>query len=223
MPDALILDHRSDLQTLTGLARRDLTLIWSNFAVVVDADLIRDGLVEILPQLVDMYGSAAATLGADWYDELRAAAEVDGRFTAIAAELPDTGRTDALAGWAVEPLFTAQPDHAAALAKAAGGLQRIIADADRQSVMQSSIADPGATGWQRVTRTGSCGFCSMVAGRGSVYRESTASFASHDHCHCHAAPAFEGHTRPVRPYTPSTHSSTEAERALARDWIRKNL
>jgi len=60
--------------------------------------------------LVAIYGSAAATLGADWYDEMRAAAAVKGRFRAIPAELPDQGRTDALARRGVSPLFSADFD-----------------------------------------------------------------------------------------------------------------
>lgn len=219
---ALSRAHKAELRTLTGLAEKDLTLIWAQFTNIADAEVVRDGLAAILPDLVTMYGSAAATLGADYYDELRLAAEVDGRFTAVAARLPDAARTDALAGWAVAPLFSAEPDHLAALAKAGGGLQRIIADADRQSVMESSYADPAAQGWQRVTSGSGCSFCSMVAGRGHVYRESSADFASHDHCHCHAEPAFIGEARPVKPYTPTSRNITDADRARVRAWIRDN-
>lgn len=218
MTVALTAAHRAELKLLTGLASRDLSLIWKRFNLA-DAAGVRDGLAAILPDLVAMYGAAAATLGADWYDEVRAAADVDGRFTAVAATLPDVGRTDALAGWAVAPLFSATPDPVSALTLVTGGLQRIVADADRQSVMLSSIRDPAAHGWQRVA-AGGCAFCSMLAGRGTVYAESSASFASHDHCHCHAAPAFRGEARPVKAYTPSTRNSTEADRARVREYLR---
>jgi hypothetical protein len=186
---ALTKAHRAELRTLTGLAERDLTLIWAEFNTA-DALVVRDALAEILPQLVAMYGTAAATLSADWYDEMRAAAEVGGKFTAITATLPTIGRTEALAGWAVGPLFQAKPDPALVLAKAAGGLQRIIANADRQTITASSVADPRARGWQRVGN-GECDFCSMLIGRGSVYSEASADFESHDHCHCGAEPVWD--------------------------------
>lgn len=210
--------HRAELITLTGLAARDLELIWAEFNKA-DAVAVRNALAEILPRLVAMYGAAAATLGADWYDEMRDAAEIDGRFTAITAHLPDIGRTDALAGWAVTPLFQAEPDAPTALEKAKGGLQRIIADADRQTVMASAVADPQAQGWQR-TGSGECGFCSMLIGRGTVYSEASANFASHDHCHCGCVPAWGGQPLPVAAFVPSSRQASDADRARVREYIK---
>ena len=180
--------HRRDLAELTGLAQKDLTLIWREFNTATAA---RDGLIELLPRLVSIYGSAASTLGADWYDEMRAAAKVKGRFRAIPAELPDIGRTDALARWGVSPLFSATPDYASALTLVFGGLERIVSNADRESVTGSSVADPRARGWQRVGSGASCDFCSMLLDRGAVYTEATADFETHDHCNCSAEPVFE--------------------------------
>lgn len=179
--------HRRDLAELTGLAQNDLSLIWATFNTATAA---RDGLIKLLPRLVAIYGSAAATLGADWYDEMRAAAVVKGRFRAIPVELPDDGRTDALARWGVSPLFKAEPDFTSALTLVSGGLQRIVSNADRESVTRSSVADPKARGWQRVG-AGECDFCDMLIGRGAVYSEATADFESHDHCKCSAEPVFE--------------------------------
>jgi len=181
--------HRRDLATLTGLAERDLSLIWARFD---SADMARDGLIRVLPDLVNVYGSAAATLGADFYDESRDAVKVAGRFRAIPAELPDVERTDALARWGVGPLFQAESDYASALTLVSGGLQRIVANADRESITGSSVADPQARGWQRVGSGASCEFCSMLIGRGSVYSEAGADFLTHDHCNCGAEPVFEG-------------------------------
>jgi len=180
--------HRRDLAELTGLAQKDLTLIWREFNTATAA---RDGLIELLPRLVAIYGSAASTLGADWYDEMRAAAAVKGRFRAIPAELPDIGRTDALARWGVTPLFSAEPDYVSALTLVSGGLERIVSNADRQSVTGSSVADPRARGWQRVGSGASCEFCSMLIGRGEVYSEASADFLTHDHCNCGAEPVFD--------------------------------
>lgn len=178
--------HRRDLAELTGLAERDLTLIWGKFNTATAA---RDGLIELLPQLVSIYGAAAATLGADWYDEMRDEAAVKGTFRAIPAELPDRGRTDALARWGVTPLFAAEPDFDTSLVKVTGGLQRIISNADRQTVQTSSVQDRHARGWARAG-TGRCDFCAMLIGRGAVYTEATADFETHDHCGCLAVPEF---------------------------------
>lgn len=178
--------HRADLNELVSLANNDLRILFRQFTT---ADAARDGLLDVLPRFVNIYGSAAATLGADWYDDLRDASDARGRFSAIPADLPDSGRTDALARWGVSPLYAAEPDFATTLVKVSGGLQRIIANADRQSVMGSSVADRSARGWARVG-AGECEFCQMLIGRGAVYTEATADFDSHDHCGCIAVPEW---------------------------------
>ena len=169
------------------MAESDLSVLFSGTS---DPKLVDEALRDMLPQLVALYGSAAASIGADWYDDLRDQAEVRGRFQAIVAELPDLGRTDSLAGWAVGPLYGANPDPDTALSKASGGLQRIIFNADRQTVMRSSIQDPRARGWQR-EGNGECDFCQMLIGRGAVYSEETVDFDSHDRCRCIGVPAYD--------------------------------
>ncbi len=181
--------HKADLDTVVSQAKRDLAAAMRG---VPDANArgYRDALAEALAGLVEFYVPAAATLGADWYDELRAEAEVKGRFTARVAPPPDSGRAQSLAGWAVEPLFGANPSVAKTLERAGGGLQRIVADADRASISMSSIADPASVGWRRVG-AGKCSFCRMLIGRGAVYSAATVQFKSHDHCECTAVPDFD--------------------------------
>lgn len=203
---------------LTNLARADLAIL---FRKVDNAELLRDQLREILPRLVALYGSAAATLAADWYDDLREAERVRSRFIAIPTVLPDTDRTDALARWGVGPLFQADPEPATALEKTAGGLQRIIADASRQTVLGSITEDPEAVGWSRAT-AGGCDFCQLIAGRGAVYSAETADFASHDSCHCVAVPEY-GEGRQVRAFTPSQRFSTQEQRDVHNARLRAAL
>lgn len=179
--------HRADLAELARLAENDLSIL---FRGIPEPKRVQEALRDMLPQLVALYGSAAASLGADWYDDLRDRAEVRGRFQAIVADLPDIGRTDSLAGWAVGPLYGTDPDPTTAFSKASGGLQRIIFDADRHTVMRSSIQDPRARGWQR-EGNGECQFCQMLIGRGAVYSEDSVDFDSHDRCRCVGVPAFE--------------------------------
>jgi hypothetical protein len=212
--------HRADLTTLTGLASTGLVTAMRGVPEG-DAAGFRDALQVTLDDLVALFAPAAASLGADWYDELREEAEVRGRFQAIVADLPDAGRTQALAGWAVEPLFGATPDVAAVLTRADGGLQRIILDADRNTIARSAVADPQALGWQRVG-SGACAFCRMLIGRGAVYSEATVQFASHDNCRCSAVPAFGGQPLPVKPYTPTSRNITEADRARVREYLRNH-
>ena len=184
MVRALTRQHRADLKELTGFAANDLALIWA----ALNAAAGFDGLMDELPTLVGMYGAAAATLGADWYDELRDAEDIAGRFTAITAGPPPKSRVYALAGWGSAEAAK-NPD--TALTLVSGGLQRIISDSDRESVTVSAVADPKSTGWKRVSGSDApCDWCLTVIGYDRVYSEASAEFLSHDNCFCTAEPEF---------------------------------
>lgn len=205
---------RDDLAGLHTLAGRDLRRLWRQ---VGDAVQARDTLTDLLPLLIRSYGAAAATIAADWYDDLRDDLGVPGRFTAVPAVADDLG-VEVSARWAVAPLFQAEPDWRRTLVLADGVLQRRVANAARDTISGSAVADPRARGWQRAG-VGSCAFCAMLIGRGAVYSEATVDFASHDHCNCYAVPAFGGRPVPVKPYTPSERVATDADRARVRAYL----
>lgn len=179
MPSSLEL--RRDLAGLTRLAGRNLDALWRELGEDVRSG---DALHDLLPELVEKFGAAAATVTADWYDDLRDERLIRGAFTAIPADIPDS-HTDSLIGWAGR---TAS-DEAAFRMKVLGGTTRRILNFSRQTVMGSSVADPRAKGWQRIG-VGECDFCQMLLSRGAVYTEATADFEAHDHCHCSAEPAW---------------------------------
>lgn len=206
-------DLRVAVSDLSTLAARDLSDLWR---LADDAGRTQEALSDLLPAVTRTYGLAASTVAADWYDDLRDQQNVNGRFFAIVSELDDLG-TDELAGWAVKPLY-GEADVEAARSKLEGGLQRRIANAARLTVMQSSIEDPQAVGWQR-SASGGCSFCQMLASRGAVYSKATVDFASHDHCNCTAVPAFGGRSLPVEPYKPSSRNISDADRARVREYL----
>lgn len=168
---------RSALARLTGAADRDMAALWRQISTAAQA---RQALGDVLPALVEQYGAAAAALAAEWYDDLRVKQGVRGSFRAIPVDLGTAG-AEALAGFGAQSVATNQGAVDAAKVLVAGGLQRRIADYARGTIAGSSVADPQASGWQRET-SGGCAFCEMLAGRGDVYSEATADFASHDNC-----------------------------------------
>ncbi len=196
------------------LAKGDLDEL---FRRVSDADspALREALLDVLPSIVETYGAAAATLAADWYDELREEAAARGRFSAIPAEIEDT-KVAALVGWATDQ---ARSDEAFRM-MIDGGMQRRIANASRVTVSRSSLADPQAAGWKRIG-VGSCSFCNMLINRDELYTEATADFASHDHCNCQAYPLIKG-AEPidVKDYVKSGRNITDADRARVREYLR---
>lgn len=174
--------HRANLITLTGLVERDLATIWQQISTATDATVIRDQLADVLPQLVALYGAAAASLAADYYDEMRAQTELTSRFSAVVADTPNRDATDALAGFGVGPLFSAAPDSAAALTLVGGGLQRMVTNASRDTITTSATADPHDVIWVRIVYYGACGYCSSRGG--------THDTSAHDHCHCGVEPRW---------------------------------
>lgn len=202
---------RAETAGLVRLAERDLSALFKAVAAGANTET---ALRDLLPSIVETYGEAGAVAAADWYNDLRAKQEIRGAFAAVPAVVRQVGVHE-LIGWA---LATATDD-ASLRSLLSGGTQRRIADHVRSTVTQSSVADPGATGWQRVGDGSSCAFCRMLIGRGSVYTEAGADFASHDLCGCSATPAWSGRPRPVKPYTPSVRGTTDADRARVRDWI----
>ena len=220
-------EARQGLVDLTSLARRDLAAFW---AIVKDwpAADIRDALMDVLPALGDQYGDAAAELAASYFETARVVAGARGSFSPVVAAAPAVARWEALSRWGVDPLFSAAPDAAAALSRVTGGLQRTIADQHRLTIVESSIADPAASGWKRVGVGDNCGFCRMLIDRGHVYSEAGVTFRSHDHCNCAASPSWADNVVKVstEPYKQSRRHRSEAtkkaDNARARDYIADN-
>lgn len=182
-------EQRRGLARVTGRVSRDLAVLWRQ-ALAEDALVTKAALLDLVPPLGDSYSLAAAALAADWYDDAREVAGARGRFTTEPAELVTKGRYEALIGWAIGPLFTATPTPGTAFTLLDGGLQRIVANAHRDTITTNSVRDPGARGWARAG-AGGCDFCRMLIGRGGVYTQASADFEAHDHCHCVAVPDFD--------------------------------
>ena len=211
-------DLRSALADLTTIAEADLDRIWAEVATPRQAET---AMLDLLPAVTQTYGLAAGAVAADWYDETRDELNIDGRFSAIVAEVDDGG-LDVLARWGTGPLFDAEPDWDSARSLIAGGVQKSITNVARSTVMQSSIEDPKARGWQR-SASGGCNFCQMLAGRGTIYARGTVDFGAHNNCKCVAVCVFDGREIPVKPYEPSLRESTQESRAALRSYLAKNF
>lgn len=161
-------EQQAAYAALSKLSARDLAVLWAKLNLGKPKTLA-DPLTEILDALTAKYGTAAASLAADWYDEARDAAGAAGRFTAITAPPPDADRLGALSRWGVAPLFGATPDGALALSLITGGLQRLVTGMGRQTTETSVLADPGQPMYARHASANACAFCRMLATRGAAY------------------------------------------------------
>lgn len=167
-------------RTLDGLTQTAIRQIASLLRAVGSDDpvTVRNALIEYMPDIVVPHLTSAGELAATWYEDLREITGVTGY--ARTADMPDQGRYDSLARWGVRPL-TGQSG-GTVLSLVGGGVQRMIANAGRDTVNVNARTDAGrgeiaATSWSRHARPGACEFCTMLAGRGPVYRSAAAAGA----------------------------------------------
>lgn len=185
-------------------------------------------MFQVAPLIVADYAPAASTLGLDWYEELREAAQPASRFTPSPVTPLREDFLDGAVAWATEALREAEADIERELDKALADLMPIIeqevAAALRETITENSAEDPDALGWQRFARAGGCKFCLMLAARGAIFTEATARFAAHKNCNCVAGPAFsDGPRASVEQYVASRKNRTDAERARLREYLTENF
>jgi hypothetical protein len=150
--------------------------------------------------LVYKYGQSSAALAAGYYQAVRTAAGVPGRFVPTPADPAGIRQVDAAVGWATRGLWVVQPPPGAvegARSLTDGVAQKMVVDTGRNTLLDAIEADRRCRGWVREARPGACYFCALLSTRGAVYKtEQTAGFEPHDNCHCVPVPLFADHYEP---------------------------
>lgn len=228
MADRLTAAYRSETAALRAGTIRDLlrlwpALDWKRLDSTYPAWALATG------QLVATNRQTSANLAAAYLQATRQAAGVAGSAPlTFRGDLDPTQFVTALRVTSVvaakRAAVAGMPEvkaMRAAFVQSSGAMSRLVLDGGRDTIVDTVRNDPTAAGWQRVTAGSACGFCRMLAGRGAVYKEDTADFASHDHCHCSALPIY-GELRTVRDYVPTTRSVSDVDRARVRKWLADN-
>ena len=184
MPTAL--ESRAALTVVTGAAVGAVTRLLGSLDGAPESR--RADLLDAVPQVIAYYADGSSALAADFYDDERERASARGRFSAEPVVLDRGEKIGRAIAWASQPLLDGDGDASKRLAEV---VQIETARPYRDTVTTNRQRDPEAVGWRRVS-SGGCSFCSMLAGRGAVYKSDTARFASHTHCHCTAQPVFKG-------------------------------
>lgn len=174
-----------------------------------------DSLTDLILALIALYSDATATLGVDHYDDARDIATATQRFRS--EPIVNLREEKIVKGvqWAAGPMYGDYPDVVMGEQRLGEVVQLETARPFRDTVLTNSDRDPSSVGWRRNLNPGACKFCRMIAGNGSVYRESTARFASHPSCYCSASPVFDGDAGPeasVLQYTASLKHKTPSQK-----------
>jgi len=155
-------------------------------------ELVQAALFEYIPTLVAEYGDIAATVAADWFEQMRAAEGVSGSFRApLAPSVPLQQVKDRL-GFATRPAGPLWSGDGATLTKFLSMMTNEYAlQPGRDTVMQAAHKDNAA--YARVPEPGACDFCIMLASRGFVYSKETVgdTVKFHGHCRCNAVPVWD--------------------------------
>jgi hypothetical protein len=197
---------------------------------------VRDALFIAAPLIVSDYGNAAATLAADWYEELRDAASPSRAYAPRLVVPLDENSLSTSVAVATQPLYdferelqgmtqAMEADFQKALEESVAAMeaeiQKEIAAGFRETITENAADDPDAAGWQRFTRDGGCKFCRMLAAKGAVFTEKTARFAAHTHCNCLAGPSFDPNApkADAMQYLASKRKRSDADKAKLRAYL----
>ena len=176
---------------IAGLVERDLL----DFLGALDfgrPEAVQAALFEFIPALVSEYGDVAATVAADWYDEIRSAEGVRGGFRAPLAPSVPVEQVNSRLGFATRASGPLWLGDSGALATFLGLMANEYAlQPGRDTVIHAAHKDNAA--FARVPEPGACKFCLMLASRGFVYSKSTVgeSRKFHGKCRCNAMPVWD--------------------------------
>lgn len=211
--------HRRAAAGLGRLLRRDLSRLWQ--LLRPERPQSAGPWIDMVGQLVDVYGRAAAFLAAEVYDGQRVAAGVTGRFSVDLAEGPPAEQVEASLRWATKDIWPrdvedprttwaqSQPQAvrlATAETKTAGAVEKLVLDQGRETTRRAVRSDRAAVGYARAAALGCCAFCALMSSRGAIYkdldsvgREANERFTGadsvikyHDFCRCQPIAVFAG-------------------------------
>lgn len=171
-------------RAIRRLATRDIERLWAQLADLSATDQV-EALLEAMPSLVARFGEVAATVAADWYEAQREAAEVARTFAVHLADVADTGSIQASTRWSSGPLFQAEPDRVATLARLVQVLDDKALGQGKRTLVVNAQRDPAKPKVARVPVGKTCAWCRMLGSRGAVYASDASALAgSHARCDC---------------------------------------
>lgn len=125
-----------------------------------------EALMDLLPELGNMYGSASSIVSAEFFDELMQIQEVRKPIAPESfVEMPPS-YWHSLVGWGTS-------EGVIDWSKLSGGLTRRLSEISADTMIGNAELQ-GNLSAQRVPRVGCCAFCSMLASRGAVYSAESA-------------------------------------------------
>lgn len=145
-------------------------------------EMVRDALLEFMPVLTAQYGSVAASIAAEWYQEQRAADGAVGRFRmALAANVP-ADAVESKVRYLAKHLWTPTPE--AIIGPLLTAADKYVKQPGRATMALNAKREGVA--WARVpTGAKTCTWCLILASRDAVYVSERSAKTGKDGEHYH--------------------------------------
>jgi hypothetical protein len=141
-------------------------------------EAVRDALLEFVPLLVEQYGAIAATLAAEWYEDLRLSSGASGAFRAVTVPsgIP-LAAVEAKVRYLAGHLWTPEPERM--LAPLLTATDKYVKQSGRDAIQWN--ADREGARWARVpSGPKTCSWCLILASRDAVYISERSAFLRED-------------------------------------------
>lgn len=215
---ALTQQHRAEIGRVAAVASRRVAAVARGANPVDIDDWWDSGAAEAMLRIATLAFGATAALAVRWLtqhasiegvrlDPVRAQPNPEQMATSLRVTGPvafktnfrSTGNADV----ALQVMET----------RLTGSAQRLALSGDRDTTRATIDASSVIVGYRRVLSSSPCAFCAMLASRGAVYKEKSATqvvgrggaprgsreigSSYHDNCHCTSEPLYEGEPEPV--------------------------
>ncbi|WGH87086.1 hypothetical protein [Auritidibacter ignavus] len=136
----------------------------------------REALRDVMPDLGDRYVGATSMVAAEFFDELMSLQDVAKPVRADTLLVEDPNRWRSLVDWSAADYVFERLGADAVFSRLAGGLTKILTEAAADTMIGNAEQQrDNFYSAQRVPQPGCCAFCSMLASRGAVYTERSAT------------------------------------------------
>lgn len=166
LPLAMVQGYDLTLEGLSTAALADLRALLSSLEDE-SPERTKAVLFEAFPEVFNPYAAATSAVSASFYEEVRDAAGVKGQFAAETLDEVETPRWHSLVGFGTRSLE--QSGTALMFSLLSGGLTSVLSTMAGDTIYGNAQKEPVKVGFQRVPKSGCCGFCGMLASRGAVY------------------------------------------------------
>lgn len=157
---------------------------------------------ELIPAVASQYSEQIAMAAAKWYEEVRADAlpDVDDDFE---ASLAQTYSKKAIVEEIHDHILSNRGKFDEAIVDA---MDRWVKIPGRATIAENCKRDPKKPHYALVSQGKTCAFCTMLAGRGFVYKSEKTAHKMHTHCDCVACPEWDANPNKIRGYNPDALS-----------------